>query len=73
MEKLKFVSLVLILCNALAFVSANKIEKRQGDFVLQVSLDGGSFSLAYAPENSKNRTDFFVSHDDYAIHAFYRK
>lgn len=70
MEKLKFVSLVLILCNALAFVSANKIEKRQGDFVLHVSLDGGSFSLAYAPENSRNRTDFFVSHDDYATTYF---
>lgn len=70
MKKLKFISLILILCNGLAFVSANKIEKHHGNFGIQVSPEGGSFNLYYAPTGSNNRTNFFVSHDDFGTTYF---
>ena len=70
MRKLQFISFVLILFTVMAFAPATTLDKRLGDFVLQVSDDVGAFNIRYAPEKSSSSTNFFVSHNDYATTYF---
>lgn len=51
-------------------VAAATLEKRMGNFLLQVSDDGGAFNIKYNPESSSNGTNFFVPHDDFATTYF---
>ena len=67
MRRLQFISFVLILFTVMAFAPATTLDKRLGDFVLQVSDDVGAFN---APEKSSSSTNFFVSHNDYATTYF---
>ena len=70
MRRLQFISFVLILFTVMAFAPATTLDKRLGDFVLQVSDDVGAFNIRYAPEKSSSSTNFFVSHNDYATTYF---
>ena len=70
MTRLQFISYVLILFTVMAFAPATTLDKRLGDFVLQVSDDVGAFNIRYAPEKSSSSTNFFVSHNDYATTYF---
>lgn len=70
MRRPQFISFALIFFAVTAFASAATIDKRLGDFVLQVSDDAGSFNLRYAPEASSSSTNFFVSHNDFATTYF---
>ena len=70
MKRPQFISFVLILFTVMAFASATTLDKRLGDFVLQVSDDVGAFNIRYAPEKSSSSTNFFVSHNDYATTYF---
>ena len=70
MRRLRFISFVLILFTVMAFAPATTLDKRLGDFVLQVSDDVGAFNIRYAPEKSSSSTNFFVSHNDYATTYF---
>ncbi|MDY3755244.1 MAG: hypothetical protein SOZ84_04470 [Treponema sp.] len=70
MRRLQFISFALILFTVMAFAPATTLDKRLGDFVLQVSDDVGAFNIRYAPEKSSSSTNFFVSHNDYATTYF---
>lgn len=70
MRRPQFISFILIFFTVMAFTSAATIDKRLGDFVLQVSDDVGAFNLCYAPETSSSSTNFFVSHNDFATTYF---
>lgn len=70
MRRPQFILFILIFFTVMAFTSAATIDKRLGDFVLQVSDDVGAFNLCYAPETSSSSTNFFVSHNDFATTYF---
>lgn len=48
-----------------ALLSADNIERHQGNFVLKLIEDSGAFSLGYQPESGSYK-DFFSSYDAYA-------
>ncbi len=69
MMRFRYAAVALVLGALSALAPAATIERRMGDFVVQVSDDGGAFNMRYAPETS-SPVNFFVSHDDFASTYF---
>ena len=70
MRQFKIASSLLVVLFMTATIAATTLEKQVGDFLLQVSDDGGAFNIKYNPPSSSNATNFFVSHDDFASTYF---
>lgn len=66
---LKCLTLFYILFVLASGVFATTLERRLGDFVLQVSDDGGAFNLKHAPEDAAS-VNFFVEHNDFGSTFF---
>lgn len=69
MRQFKVISSLLVGLSMTMAVAATTLEKQMGDFLLQVSDDGGAFNIKYNPASS-GATNFFVPHDDFATTYF---
>lgn len=69
MRHFKIISSLLVVFSMSAAVVAITLEKQVGDFLLQVSDDGGAFNIKHSPASSGS-TNFFVPHDDFATTYF---